>query len=935
MLDVSAGTYPSGVDRAFTYWLQFTGNGLGANATWVAKDPVNGYSPLTGGAAQSAAGSTAIYDTNTDTVIVAMNSTGALYRYTPSTNTYAVLSFSANTTYGNSAQFADLDTLHNNLWFMGGSSYTTGSTFYAGYIDMSGAGGYALVNESSTLAATCSGMFGTGSPPTTDTPGFQFDPIISKFVGYNETNTVYIFDPVALSCSTETLTGYTIPSFPVIYPASGIFGRFRQTPEVPGQYVYVSSDGTTDTVKMQNVDAPVGLGHSTLTCLDVDGDGYGVGPGCLGPDADDNDASVQTGAQGITKWTTLKLFVSHLLGFTPANFWYIAPSGGSDSNTCHDTTGSTNIGTPCATFAHVASGMAAGDVVLVRGGTYTQELVPANGASVSDPSVWMAYPGELPIINNNPYPGIDFAGNSAYITVRGIKVINGLGNNGCIGNGGFNANYINLMYNEVSNCYSGFMFFQGLTNFNLQYNVAHDITCSSCQHGIYLGSHTIASANVRVSDNIVYNTWYPGIQWNGRVTNLFMEQNLIYNSIGSSGVSWLEGVSNSFFRNNVIFNTGGAPFKMYDYDGDCYTGTGSNDSSGICPYAQTGNLIENNTFYIGTVGPDGSTTNNAPALVVGNTPSLGTTNTGCPPAYVAGNTYDIGATVLYPWQATGGTVYTSTVYPNTGNQPNTSPSRWTAGAGCTMSKQGNIGGNTFRNNIFVNNGGYYSPNYPPVLFPMCTEASLIAGGSNCALDGSDTTLSTSTFTNNIFWNTNTGSCAGGGCGNNVIATGPTPSSYPYGFTGHTCSGSASLTGISGCTNSDPGFASADPSAYYASPASFNFTLQSASPAIGAGTAVGAPVTDILGSARANPLAIGAYEPNGGGGSSGGGDPSGSQCDLNGDGTVNVIDVQIAINQALGITSCGSADLTGSGQCTVVDVQRVIDASLGGACIVGP
>ncbi len=25
---------------------------------------------------------------------------------------------------------------------------------------------------------------------------------------------------------------------------------------------------------------PVGLGASTVTCLDKDGDGYGVGPGC-------------------------------------------------------------------------------------------------------------------------------------------------------------------------------------------------------------------------------------------------------------------------------------------------------------------------------------------------------------------------------------------------------------------------------------------------------------------------------------------------------------------------------------------------------------------------------------------------------------------------------------------------------------------------------
>jgi len=61
----------------------------------------------------------------------------------------------------------------------------------------------------------------------------------------------------------------------------------------------------------------------------------------------------------------------------------------------------------------------------------------------------------------------------------------------------------------------------------------------------------------------------------------------------------------------------------------------------------------------------------------------------------------------------------------------------------------------------------------------------------------------------------------------------------------------------------------------------------------------------------------------------------SACDLNGDGVVNSLDVQIAINQAIGITTCSTADLLQSGFCNVVDVQRVFNASVGGACSVGP
>ena len=60
----------------------------------------------------------------------------------------------------------------------------------------------------------------------------------------------------------------------------------------------------------------------------------------------------------------------------------------------------------------------------------------------------------------------------------------------------------------------------------------------------------------------------------------------------------------------------------------------------------------------------------------------------------------------------------------------------------------------------------------------------------------------------------------------------------------------------------------------------------------------------------------------------------SRCDLNGDGIVNIVDVQLAIEQVLGANSCGTADLIGNGVCSVIDVQRIINASLGGTCRTG-
>jgi hypothetical protein len=60
----------------------------------------------------------------------------------------------------------------------------------------------------------------------------------------------------------------------------------------------------------------------------------------------------------------------------------------------------------------------------------------------------------------------------------------------------------------------------------------------------------------------------------------------------------------------------------------------------------------------------------------------------------------------------------------------------------------------------------------------------------------------------------------------------------------------------------------------------------------------------------------------------------SPCDLNNDGIVNVLDVQLMVSQAIGTASCTNK-LDGAATCDVIDVQRVVNAALGGACRQGP
>jgi hypothetical protein len=59
------------------------------------------------------------------------------------------------------------------------------------------------------------------------------------------------------------------------------------------------------------------------------------------------------------------------------------------------------------------------------------------------------------------------------------------------------------------------------------------------------------------------------------------------------------------------------------------------------------------------------------------------------------------------------------------------------------------------------------------------------------------------------------------------------------------------------------------------------------------------------------------------------------CDLNDDGVVNVLDVQLEIDAALGHRACGAGDLNGDGVCNAADVQGVEQAALGQGCHVGP
>jgi hypothetical protein len=91
-----------------------------------------------------------------------------------------------------------------------------------------------------------------------------------------------------------------------------------------------------------------------------------------------------------------------------------------------------------------------------------------------------------------------------------------------------------------------------------------------------------------------------------------------------------------------------------------------------------------------------------------------------------------------------------------------------------------------------------------------------------------------------------------------------------------------------------------------------------------GTTAGVGVFGLLHPAPSPPASLSA-------GSVGGGM---SPCDLNKDGTVNVLDVQLAIDMEIGLAAC-VLDIEGAGVCDIAVLQRVIKSALGSQCVTGP
>jgi hypothetical protein len=798
---------------------------------------------------------------------------------------YQSLCTGATTCSQSQAVDAVIDPVRYQLWLIGTSTNVSGQigslTFL--WIDLTGSDSYATHD----VAASVTGC----SSANVQYPGLAYDPARGFITIYpNSGNTVVSFNPTTGQCVNQTFSGG--PPASAYATSNGINNRFAFFPAI-GKYAIVTGVDVDWFTFTLDHDATYNLGSSTLYCVDRDGDGYGTGPvqlgpymdltvnasnnlavssvsysfvpaldtgrhiaitagtgwttgdyaitciganctpgitagsaqldrspaatgttggswnspGCLGPDADDLDATVHTGTQAITKWGSVTGWLNHL-GYNPTRIWYVSPSG--NDSTC----AVNNAALPCATYAHIRASQAAGDAVVAR--DQYNDYVNSISGSYGNPLFYFSYPGEVARMFPPTVTGAKFVlGDVSNIVIDGWGLNGGAaitgGTTDTQSSSTTSYRVIKHVIAEQDDGLAPINGFNGIIDWVVEDNYLENQDSTGTPHGIYIGMRTMPFTNQRISlrRNIFHNSSYNSIHLNGRFSNLWAEANLAWNA-GIANFSLQQGISNSYFISNIAFGAT-RPLDKDDYPGSI---GGSNCGSGqtstctcpgsashpgtanlyaICPYNQTGNLWENNTFY----------------------------NTGTNPC---ANRF----CTAYSNGSNGGSWNSATV-----------------GFQNTSDVAVQLGGDTFRNNIFVNYGNNNAA--PPIEF---TDN----GGSTCSgPSGTNTTCLgwalNDTFDHNIFFQ------ADGNAGSGMLGLGTNV---------YTCSSSLSPTQFLGsntsCSTSNPNFVSASP-AYWNTPASFNFKLAPGSPASHAGINP-APVFDNIGTSfvPATP-SIGALEVN--------------------------------------------------------------------------
>jgi hypothetical protein len=153
-----------------------------------------------------------------------------------------------------------------------------------------------------------------------------------------------------------------------------------------------------------------------------------------------------------------------LLQFETGRTYYVAPNG-NDSNPGSESQ-------PWRTIQHAANTLQAGETVLVKEGTYSEYVRPANSGTPGEYIVFKAYPGHRPAVTYSGGDKVFDIDNVGYIEVNGFEVWSEHWN--ATGIKTTNAHHIRVLNNILRDCgLSGFATYLGCDYLHVEGNVVY------------------------------------------------------------------------------------------------------------------------------------------------------------------------------------------------------------------------------------------------------------------------------------------------------------------------------------------------------------------------------------------------------------------------------------------------------------------------------
>ena len=261
--------------------------------------------------------------------------------------------------------------------------------------------------------------------------------------------------------------------------------------------------------------------------------------------------------------------------------YYVATNGNNNNN-------GRSLSAPWRSINYAAQQVQAGDVVLIKGGTYKERVLLTTSGTAVNKIVFRAVDGETPVIDganlsfsNNDRRGIFQINSARHIKIEGLSVINatGLGLNGCaILVNGPSASHITINRCYTENTPSSGIAAWGNTGPS-QYNgvtnlIVENSTVVGALDGGYQEHITIADGveNYEIRYNVVRDGQTPnpvnypiGIDSKIDVRNGKVYGNEVYNLPSSNGIyvdAWDDVAYNIEIYNNRIYDVDGAGIQV-------------------------------------------------------------------------------------------------------------------------------------------------------------------------------------------------------------------------------------------------------------------------------------------------------------------------------------------------------------------------------------